>query len=146
MADTAGISFTTDEVNAQARGLVSFLTLAGAVYAKSRGQQPHDWALFIGQLATPSWSKGMNAREVAEANALNFVATNAEVVSLEGDANRAELAIRPDAETVEMFRQSGLTQEDADGVFDVLQPIAAYLDLTYTRRREGDTLHFTFAR
>jgi hypothetical protein len=84
-------------------------------------------------------------RRRRRAAALNVVSGGGELVSLEGDDERAEAVVTgwSGPQTLAAF---GLTRAEADTFLDAFGPIAASLGLRFAARREGDHLHLSFTR
>lgn len=148
MTNTTDNSFTDEDIKAQAQGLISFLLIAGALYAKQQGKGIRDWAHFIGQAAAPSWDQEdhRNARATAMAQSLNGAASGMPIISITGDESHAELVTRDSNDFNEMIQQVGLPREEADEIYAIFEPIAAHLGLRFVWRREGDNLRMIFER
>jgi hypothetical protein len=145
MAEDLVYPFSQERIEAQARGNVNAFILGSIAYAKAQGQDGRHWATFIGTAFAPGWTNVTTPHEAAAAVALNCESTGVRVVSVEGDDSRGETTTEnwPDPELLGFV---GLSQADADQLWDLFAPIARSLGYTYAWRREGGHLHFTFAK
>jgi hypothetical protein len=143
--DATGDTFTAEEIREQAQGNVSALSLFVLVAARERGESLVDAARFLGRTFAPTWDseRGKGAREIARWAALNSVTGGAQLRRLDGDATRATATVAgwPTADDLDYF---GLTQDDADTLYELYGPIAERLGLRYAWRRDGDEVVMTF--
>ncbi len=137
--------FPQEAIQAQAQGNVNAMILGGLAYAKAQGHDSRHWAAFVGAAFAPGWTGITTAREAATALALNCASAGMNVLSVEGDDARSEVVTGtwPDQELLGMFR---LSPEEVEGFWWMFEPIAKSRGLTYSWRREGSELRFTFIR
>src|SRR5215213_3370483 len=144
--DGSQASFTPEEICEQAKGNVGALSLLLLAYARDRGQQLEEAALFCGRIFAPGWDEvpARDARTAVRWAALNMVSGGGELRRLEGDARHAAAVIGrwPLDEDRAFF---GLSQQEADMLYALFTPIAERLGLAYTWSRDGDAVTMTFA-
>lgn len=145
MASELQYPFTREQIEEQARGNFNLVVLGAIAYAKARGQGGRDFATFLGKLVIPSWGNTISPRDAATAVALNCASFGMSVVSVEGADAHGE-AVTSDWPGQEMLEFMGLSQDDADQAWSLFEPIAQSLGYTFSWRREGDRLHFSFTR
>ena len=145
MPEQATYPFTQQRIEEQARGNVTALILGSLAYAKAQGHDGRHWATFMGQAFAPTWTSTTTPQQAATSLALNCASAGMRVLSVTGDETRGEAVTGdwPDAGDLAFF---GLSQADADEFWDIFAPIAQSLGIRYEWRREGDQLHFSFAR
>jgi hypothetical protein len=114
-------------------------------YARDRGQPLEEAARFGGRVFALRWDEvpAGDARTAVRWAALNMVSGGGELRRLEGDARHAEAVIGrwPLVEDLAFF---GLSQQEADKLYELFGPIAERLRLAYTWRRDGDDVTMTF--
>ena len=139
------VGFTDEEMFRNARINATGFSLALLRYAREQGQTPEAAAWWIGTIFAPGWEhvQGKGAQAAARLAVLNFVACGAASGEVSGDEHHAEAAVTgwPGEE---YFTFMGVSQEEADALFRVFDPIADSLGLNYRWQRQGDTVSMTF--
>lgn len=138
--------FTDEDINSAARANAYLFALIGMAYAKAVGRDPSDWVQFAGRLEAVNTSPGSTPLQAAAAVALSTATCNLHLVSLTGDAQRAEVVMADAANRAAYLRLTGLSPAEADTLHDIFQPIAAAAALTYSWHREGEQVHFIFTQ
>ena len=139
--------FSDEEILRSARFIANFWLLATMAYLKQREQSIADWVRFGGDYVVQGFKSRENlwAWELARTVALCPVSLGGRLVYLEGDAKSAAAAVDFPAE--EMVKAFGLSLDEFDLFLgDVYKPLAAYLDLKYTSRRDGEIWTWQISR
>jgi hypothetical protein len=143
---TRETAFGEDEICAQAMLNARALPLLVLVYAKELGQPIEDAFRFLGDRVAPGWDSlmGRGAYAVTRVAALNLASGGAELLSLSGDATRAEATMRgwPATEDLDFF---GLNPDEADAIISSFGRVADRLGLRYDWRRTDDRITMIFA-
>jgi hypothetical protein len=148
VVDGSQDAFTAEEICEQAKGNVGALSLLLLAYARDRGHPLDEAARFGGRVFAPGWDElpARDARTAVRWAALNMVSGGSELRRLEGDARRATAVVGrwPTDEELAFF---GLSQQEADLLYELFSPIAERLGLAFTWRRDGGdvTMIFTVA-
>ncbi|HEX9038335.1 MAG TPA: hypothetical protein VF808_15240 [Ktedonobacterales bacterium] len=137
--------FTPEQIQGQSYGNLTAFMLGGIAYAKAQGQDGGAFARFMGQKFSPGWAEISSPREAATAAALNCASAGMSIVSVVGDETSGE-AVTSDWPTADFLTLLGLTQEDADHTWEAFGPISQSLGYTYSWRRDGGQLRFTFTK
>ena len=137
--------FTQQQIAEQGQGNLGVFILGGIAYAKAQGQEGRDFARFLGQKVIPGWVGITSPAQAAVAVALNCASAGMTVLSAGGDDARGEAVTSdwPEAEFLTMF---GLSQADADQVWECFSPVAQSLGYSYHFQRDGGQLHFIFTK
>ena len=113
-------------------------------YAREQGQRPEAAAWWIGTLFAPGWEevRGQGAAVAARLAVLNVISSGVAAGDVSGDEHRAEATVTgwPGEDNLAFM---GLSQEEADAVFAVFDPIADSLGLKYEWQRQGDVVTMT---
>lgn len=144
MIDT---QFTPEQLLEQARGNTAALTLATVAFFKLQGLEFEQLVDFMGTQLARGWEtmRGQGALSTMNFVVLNMVSYGAKLISLAGDELRATAVIGnwPPRQWLDYF---GLTTQDVDAWSDLFKPIAASLNLDYTRSVDGNKLIYTISR
>lgn len=139
--------FTTEQLYQQAQGNQTGFILATIAYFKEQGQTPQEWVTFVGKQFAPFWDevKDQGARAAMQAVVVNFVSAGGTVQSLSGDETQAEASVAnwPPAD---LMQHLGLTLEDIDPFYEIFTPVAAFLNLRYAWRRQGNQITFELSQ
>jgi hypothetical protein len=140
------MEFAESRLLQQASGNQSAIFLVSLAWAKQRDGSVDAYATFIGDEFADSWEemRGAGAREVARMAGLNFASSaDSKVVSLDGDAARAEIVVEgPDPEWLD---GTAVTAADSDRANELIfGRIADYLGLRLEVRRDDAGLHLVF--
>jgi hypothetical protein len=139
--------FTPDQIRNQAQGNVTAFILASIAYCKEQGRSPEEFITFVGKKFTPGWKafKGESVKEVMDVVALNILSAGGKLVAVSADHALAQATFAgwPSFDDLEFF---GLTQNDADVIWSIFQPIMAYLNLKYHWQREQDEVTVILSR
>ncbi len=138
-------SFTHEEIIDHARANGTALALALIARAREHGEAPEKVARWLGGVFAPEWEqlRGQGARIAVENAALNTISLGASLQDLSGDERHGEATVAdwPGEAMLSMF---GLSQDEADVMFAVFEPIAEQLGLEYRWQRQGDSVTMTF--
>jgi hypothetical protein len=135
--------FSPEEIAQAAQRNAHLFCFVNVVYAKAHGLSPNEyWAFIGGQFAT-LWEQGQSVQAIARRAARNMVSVGCTLQALSADGSQAEAVMTgwPAADTAAHF---GLTQAEADTVFDIFGPVAAALGCRYQWQRRGDAIIMTF--
>lgn len=137
--------FSPEETAQAAQRNAHLFCYVNVAYAKAHGLSPHEYWTFIGHQFAALWEPGQSVQAIACRAARNMVSVGATLQALSADESQAEAIMTgwPAADTAARF---GLTQAEADTVFDIFGPIAAALGCRYQWQRQGDTIVMTFTR
>lgn len=139
------ISFTPEEIAAQARDNLNAVILGSLAYARAYGRDGRHWARALGQIFAVHYEHVTSPAEAAVAIARNCASIGMRVLAVDGDERRAEVVVSnwPGPDDLDYF---GLTQAGADQLWFMFEPIMQFLGYSYSWRRDGDRLHFMVAR
>lgn len=144
-ADNHHAGFTDEETAVQAAINARGLMMALFAYAREHGDSPETVAHWLGNMFAPSWEEMRNvgAREVARLAALNTVSMGATLRGLSGDERRGVASVTdwPDQDMLDAFEDG---QDVADALYQIFEPVAAYLGLRYSWSREDGAATLTF--
>jgi hypothetical protein len=139
--------FTYEQIRHQAQEDALAYLLASIVYFKEQNRPPHEFITFVGNTLVPIWKKlkGHDALVVMDALVLHMVALGAILVSMSGNDELvfATFTRVPSSDLLKIF---DLRRDEADAIWDIFKPIAAFLNLEYTWSREQDEVTFKLAR
>ncbi len=136
------LAFTPEEIAEAAKGNVYALCLVAIAYARAHGLSPAGFWDFVGHELAPSWDQGLNAMDLASGAAINMVSAGCDLRSLSGDETQATAVLGgwpPE-------QRHGLSQDEADTVWEVFGPIAASNGYSYRWHRQGDEVTITVVR
>lgn len=147
MSDQTSSVYTDDEITFQTRQHASVLPYLMAAFAIECGRTPDDAAAFVGRVFAPGWeeARGQGALVVVRSMALNLVAAGGDLRSLNGDEGHAEARVAGLSGDEEIAFM-GLSREEADRFNGSFVPIAEYLGLRATWRRESEEIVLTVDR
>ena len=145
MSDQMKTAFAPEQIRKQAQANLGLLLLAVVAYLKERGLPVREYCSYVGRRITPLWRDVTTATDLAKWAALNVVSAGGNLRSLSGDESRAEALTTgwPSEKALSLF---GITQEDADPIWDTMQTIADSIGFTYEWHRQGDEFAMTFSR
>jgi hypothetical protein len=137
-------TFSPEAISDAAQGNVSGLCYGIIAYMKERGLSPNECWAFIGRKFSTAWAPG-SVEDIARGAAINMVSAGCTLQALSADEARAEAVMTgwPAAAAATRF---GLTQAEADTVFDIFGPIISALGAHYQWQRRGETIVMTFTR
>ncbi len=135
-------TFSPEEIRDAALGNVDALCYGIIAYMKDRCLSPNECWAFIGRQFSTAWGPG-SVEDIARGAAINMVSAGCTLQSLFADESQAEAVMTgwPDVDAATRF---GLTQAEADTVFDIFGPITTSLGCRYQWQRRGDTVIMTF--
>lgn len=147
MTTVQSTQFASEQIREYAQGNATGIALGTIAYLTQRGLPVEEWPALLGQAFAPWWGQlpEKTLRVIAREAALQAVSLGATVPSISCDETRAEVVITawPPQESLDAF---GLTQEDADVVWQTFAPIARHLGLRFAMRREGEDMRLQFSR
>lgn len=124
--------FSDEQIAQRARENANGFLLGSIVYLKENGHRCADWASYLGGRFAGGWDpvKGRGAMAAMEQVALNVASLGADVESLTGDQQRAELVFGgwPQPELIEFM---GVSRAEALEFLHAFEPIAEYLGLEF---------------
>lgn len=137
--------FSEEEITQAAKRNAHLFCFTNVVCAKAHGLSPHEYWTFIGQQSAAFWAQEQSVLSIARRAARNMVSVGATLQAISADESQAEVVMTgwPNPDTTTHF---GLTQTEADTVFDIFDPITASLGCRYRWRRQGDTIVMNFVR
>jgi len=135
--------FSPEEITQSAKRNAHLFCFANVVCAKAHGLSPSEYWNFIGREYTPLWEQGQSVPAIARRAARNMLSVGATLQALAGDESQAEV-VMTDWPAPDTTAQFGLTQAEADAVFDIFGPIATSLGCRYQWQRRGDAIIMTF--
>ncbi|MFN8487260.1 MAG: hypothetical protein U0350_06680 [Caldilineaceae bacterium] len=137
--------FSDAEIVQAAKRNAHLFCFTNVVCAKAHGLSPHEYWTFIGQQSAAFWAQEQSVSSIARRAARNMVSVGATLQALADDESQAEAVMTgwPAPDTTAHF---GLTQAEADAVFDIFSPIAASLGCRYQWQRRGDAIIMTFRK
>jgi hypothetical protein len=139
--------FTYEQIRHQAQEDALAYLMASVVYFKEQNRSPHEFITSVGNTLVPVWKKlkGHDALVVMDALALHMASLGATLVSMKGNDELvfATFARVPSSDLLKIF---GLSRDEADAIWNIFKPIAAFLNLEYTWSREQDEVTFKLAR
>ena len=139
--------FAPEEIREAAQGNATGFALGTIAYLRQRGLPVDEWPALLGRVFAAWWDQlpQKDLATLARVAALQTVSLGATVRSLSSNETRAEVVITawPPPESLAAF---GLTQADADVVWQTFAPIAAQLVLRFALRREGEDMRLQFSR
>ncbi len=126
--------------------LSTFLTVTAIAYAKSLGQKPEHFALFLGELAGPSWASQTQAAFVRGVYQNYRMYDGLEFEILE--ESETEIRARMNIPYASYFGESGATEgvtlQEFVQVFTIAyERIADHLGFDMTHEVNGDWIEFT---
>ena len=138
-------TFSPAEIAQAAQRNAHLFCYANVAYAKAHGRSPNEYWAFIGRQFAALWEHEQSVQAIARRAARNMVSVGATLQALSADESQAEAVMTgwPAADTAAHF---GLTQAEADMVFDIFGPIVASLGWRYQWQRQGETIVMTFTR
>ena len=145
MSDETNTIFTSEQISQRAQGNVNSLCLVMVAYLKEHDLSQDGFWSFVGRQFAPGWEQGASAKDVALEAALNMVSGGWELRSSSGDESQAQ-AVLGGWSSEESMARFGLTQEEADSVWGVFEPIAASLGYDYEWHRQGDEVKISISR
>jgi hypothetical protein len=136
MSVEESVQYSLEELLVGAQDNFSAVILVTMAYLKKYGLQPSDYLHFVGEAFADKWSKGIDAKQMAEGSAVNWVSVGGKVVELGGDETRSTLVLCgwPSKELLEDY---GAKVEEADAAFEIMRPIANRMGFEYEWKREG---------
>lgn len=135
--------FSPEEIAQAAQRNAHLFCFVNIVYAKAHGCSPHEYWTFIGRQFATLWEQGQSVPAIARRAARNMVSVGATLQALSDDESQAEVVMTgwPAPDTTAHF---GLTQAEADTVFDIFGPVATSLGCHYEWQRRRDAIIMTF--
>ena len=140
-------AFSDEETLKTSQFLANFWLLATMAYLKQREQSIADWVYYGGEHVVRGFRtrRNMSALELARTVALNTVSLGGTLVRLEGHEKCANVTVHFPAE--EMVNAFGLSLDEFDLFLgNAYKPLATYLDLKYTSRRNGEIWTWQISR
>jgi hypothetical protein len=135
------IDFSEQEIAEQAEVNAGSLFFGTLAVLQDGGQSIGAWARGLGERFASSWEevRSEGAFSAARWAALNMASTGAEIRSLEGDGNAAELVfIYPTGEAREFADELGVTEASVTESMAIWDPIMRYIDLRAESRQDGE--------
>ena len=143
------VDLSEAEIAQQARTNALGLFLGTIAVLQDSGQSVAAWARALGERFAPSWDDATDdsAYTAARWAALNMVTGGAEIRSLEGDADTAELTfVFPAGEAAEFAAELGISDASLDGSMEIWHPIMSRIGLRAEVRQEGEERRLTLGR
>lgn len=139
--------FASEEIREAAQGNATGFALGTIAYLRQRGLPVEEWPALLGRVFAAWWDQlpQKDLATIARVAALQPVSLGATVRSPSSDERRAEMVITawPPQESLAAF---GLSQADADVLWQTFEPIAQHLGLHFAMQRDGEDLRLTFSR
>ncbi|HZS86513.1 MAG TPA: hypothetical protein VFE42_03350 [Chloroflexota bacterium] len=139
--------FASEEIREAAQGNATGFALGTIAYLKQRGLPVEAWPALLGRVFSAWWDQlpQKDLAMIARVAALQTVSLGATVQSITADETRAEVVITawPPQDSLAAF---GLSQADADVVWQTFAPIALRLGLRFAMRRDGEDMRLTFSQ
>lgn len=135
--------FSAEEVAQAAQRNAHLFCFVNVAWAKAHGLSPNEYWTFVGRHFATLWEQGQSVPAIARRAARNMVSVGGTLQAFSADESKAEVVMTgwPAAGTTAHF---GLTQAEADTVFDIFGPIAAALGCHYQWQRAGNAIIMTF--
>ncbi len=132
------LEWTEEQVLKQAQSNAMAFLLGTTAYFKHCGMPIEDEMKFMAEKFAQGWSelKGKGALDITRQIMLNMVSLGGELISLKGDEKRATAVY--DLPIEKLLHEWGLSIEDFEGWHIIHKTTAAYLNINFTWRREGD--------
>ena len=151
MTDAARNNLTPEEQLEQCQGSLNAIVLGMIAYFKERELSVDEFVAFVGQQISLGWDRNLTAVEYLRRAATTYEAMGGSLRSLSGDETHAEATFTswpPDAGwTTEGFLSFwGLSQDEADTVWDIDKHVAEHLGFDYQWNRQGDEVMVTVTR
>lgn len=140
MSAAPHLTFEPEELLTRALKNGKTITYLAIAFATKLGALD-EFTDFFGKLLAQNWESmhGAAALEIAKAMAADLVALGAQVHTLVGNDEEAEVVIVGWPEQ-EMLVFAGISQADADYMVNWYDAIAAHLDVNFRAQRHGDEL------
>ena len=139
--------FASEEIRDAAQGNATGFALGTIAYLTQRGLPVEEWPALLGHVFSAGWNQlqQKDLATIARVAALQPISLGATVRSLSSNETHAEVVITawPPQESLAAF---GLSQADADVLWQTFAPIAQHLGLRFAMRRDGEELRLAFAR
>lgn len=138
-------AFSPEEIAQAAQRNAHLFCFVNVMYAKAHGFSPNEYWTFMGHQFATLWEQGQSVPAIARRAARNMVSVGGTLQALSAEESQAEVVMTgwPAPDTTAHF---GLTQAEADTVFDIFGPVATSLGCRYQWQRQGDTIVMTFTR
>jgi hypothetical protein len=143
------VDFSEAEIAEQSRTNALGLFLGTVAVLQDGGQSVAAWARALGERFAPSWDAARDAGAYTAARwaALNMVTGGAEIRSLEGDADTAEVTfVFPGGEAIEFADQLGISDASLGESMEIWQPIMSHMNLRAEVRQEGAVRRLVVSR
>ena len=141
------IEFTAEEITNQMKNNLGFMYMAPITYFVKNKLALDEYVKYIGEIAAKGWeqAKGWSIKDVARQVALNYTAFGATKVAI--NVGETEATVKLDEWLSEDDLQYyGISQNDCDQVLAIGEPIAEFLDLQFSWKREKDSLIMTLKK
>ena len=141
------IEFTAEEITEQMKNNLGFMYMAPITYFVKNNLAMDEYVKYIGELAAKGWeiAKGWPLKDVARQLALNYATLGATKVAI--NVGETEATVKLDEWLSEDDLQYyGISQNDCDRVLAIGEPIAEFLDLQFSWKREKDSLIMTLKK
>lgn len=141
------IDVTREQILDEAQVNATGFALGAIVCLKQHGLPVEAFPALLGRAFAPEWDH-LPAHElpaVARQVALEAVSVGATVQALTADETQAEVVVTswPPQEALTAF---GVSQTEADVIWQTLDPIATHLGLRFAMCRDGEHLRLQFSR
>ena len=143
------VDLSEAEIAEQSRTNALGLFLGTVAVLQDSGQSVAAWARALGERFAPTWDEATDdgAYTAARWAALNMVTGGAEIRSLEGDADTAELTfVFPAGEATEFAAQLGISDASLAESMEIWHPIMSHIGLRAEVRHEGDVRRLVVSR
>ena len=141
------IEFTAEEITEQMKNNLGFMYMAPITYFVKNKLALDEYVKYIGEIAAKGWeqAKGWSIKDVARQFALNYATLGATKVAI--NVGETEATVKLDEWLSEDDLQYyGISQNDCDRVLAIGEPIAEFLDLQFSWKREKDSLIMTLKK
>jgi hypothetical protein len=131
--------FTLEQVLAASQDNINSLSFVTIAFLKEHNLSPIELWHFIGKRFAKQWNLGMDAKQVAEGAAINWVSLGAKLVEISGDPTRS-IVVLSDWPPVKVLEKYNVPPGDAENMFEIMRPIAERLGFDYEWKRERDRI------
>jgi len=143
------VDLSEAEIAEQSRANALGLFLGTVAGLQDGGQSVAAWARALGERFAASWDEARDdgAYTAARWAALNLVTGGAEVRSMEGDADTAEVTfVFPAGEAAEFAEELGISEESLAESMEIWHPIMSHIGLRAELRHGAEVRRLVISR
>jgi hypothetical protein len=131
--------FTLDQVLDASQDNLNSMSFVTIAFLKENNLSPIDLWHFTGKRFAQQWELGMDAMQVAEGAAINWISAGAKLVEISGDPTRGTVVLSgwPPVKVMEKYI---VQPEDAEKMLEIMRPIAERLGFDYEWKREDERI------